>query len=619
MCPAATIVIATRNRSEDLRRALASAFSQDVPVEVLVMDDASEDDTAEMVQAEFPKVRLLRTEQSRGYIVQRNRGVREAVGEVIFSIDDDAEFGSTDTVRRTLEDFSGPRIGAVAIPHVDTLTGRIVNAPAPDDGQTWCLASYVGTAHALRRDVFLQLGGYREDLVHQGEEGDYCLRMLAAGFVTRLGGAPPILHHESPRRSFARMDFYGRRNDILFAWRHVPAWNLMPHLLATTGNGVKLAFQTGRLRSMLRGILAGHGACLTGRGGRAPVSPAVYRLHRALKKRGPLAMESIEKWLSPPEDASASVGKIPPGTELAPPLKVGVMITSRNRCAMLRDTLQKVLACNPPPDEVLVCADGCADGTAAMLAAEFPEVKVAEHQVPLGSIPSRDQLLRMATTSLVVSLDDDSHPVEPDFFAKVRELAAHFPQAGVFTFPQQTDEFPESLTQIRPAEDGRAQVGSFTDSGAAFRRDLYLELGGFPLFFEHAYEEPDYALQCLAAGHAVVHEPALTIRHHYSRAGRNEQRTHQFHARNEVGSAMMRCPFVLLPGVLLFRVVRQFSYAYGRGWSWVLREPLWWLAALRHTPIWLRKRHALSVGIYWKWMNLARHPLPLEPAASRPQ
>ena len=297
--PAATIVITTRNRKEDLRQALRSAFAQDVAVEVIVTDDASEDGTQDMVREEFPAVRILRSDQCLGLIVQRNRAGDSASCDIIFSLDDDAAFGSSDTVRQTLTEFSDARIGAVAIPHVDTQTGRIVNPQAPDDGQIWCVASYTGTAHAVRRDVFLALGGYREDLVHQGEESDFCIRMLAAGFVTRLGRAPFLQHYESPRRSFTRMDHYGRRNDLLFAWRHAPAVWLVPHLLATTWNGLRSAAACGRWRSQIGGIVAGWHAILKRCYPREPVSTPVYRTFRTLKKRGPEKLEDIIESLPP--------------------------------------------------------------------------------------------------------------------------------------------------------------------------------------------------------------------------------------------------------------------------------------------------------------------------------
>ena len=299
MNAAATVVITTRNRKEDLRRAIRSAFSQDVSVEVIVTDDASDDGTRQMVQEEFPAVRILHSDEPMGYVVQRNRAAAAASSAILFSIDDDAEFGSADTVRLTLGEFSHARIGAVAIPHVDTLSGHVVNAPASDDGKIWCIASYTGTAHAVRRELFLSLGGYREDLVHQGEESDYCIRMLTAGFVTRLGRAPLLQHHESPRRSFDRMAFYGRRNDLFFAWRHAPASWLAPHLLGTTLHGVRDASNTGCWRSHGSGMVEGWRKIIRGRALREPVPPTVYRAFRELRKHGPKPLEDILPLLPP--------------------------------------------------------------------------------------------------------------------------------------------------------------------------------------------------------------------------------------------------------------------------------------------------------------------------------
>jgi glycosyltransferase involved in cell wall biosynthesis len=287
-----TVVITTRNRSSDLARALQSTLAQDVAMEVLVIDDGSTDGTAEMVRDEFPSVRVERSAESHGLIVQRNRAARLANGDVIISIDDDAVFTSPRTVGQTLREFSDARIGAVAIPFRNADREEILQR-APDAEQIWLTDRFIGTAHALRRDVFLKCGGYRDFFVHQGEEGDFCLRMLNAGFVVRLGSADPIHHLESPRRSFDRMDFYGRRNDILFASLNVPwAW-LVPHLAATTLNGLVTAKRVGRFRQMLRGLYHGYGDAVKLRKQRKAVSSRVYRLSRHLKKQGAVPLLQI--------------------------------------------------------------------------------------------------------------------------------------------------------------------------------------------------------------------------------------------------------------------------------------------------------------------------------------
>ena len=289
----ASIVITTKDRRDDLRQALASSFAQSVPVEVIVVDDGSTDGTAELVRQEFPATRLQISEVSRGYIVARNHAARMASTPFIFSIDDDAVFSTPRVVEQTLTEFSDPRVGAVAIPYIEPNKSGELNQRAPDESAIFVTNDYIGTSHALRRETFLKLGGYRECLIHQGEEGDFCLRLLDAGYVTRLGCSDPIHHFESPKRDLRRMDVHGRRNDVLFAWHNVPMPYLPIHLAATSSNGLLSGIRLGRPWRMLRGTVAGYRACFARWRHRAPVGAAVYRLNRRLKKRGPIRLDEL--------------------------------------------------------------------------------------------------------------------------------------------------------------------------------------------------------------------------------------------------------------------------------------------------------------------------------------
>jgi glycosyltransferase involved in cell wall biosynthesis len=292
---AASLVIPSRNRRTELRELLLSAQKQTVPLEVIVIDDGSIDGTSEMVRAEFPRVRLESRSHSRGYIVRRNEGARLAISQFIFSLDDDAEFSSPKIIAQTIAEFDHPRIGAVAIPLRNLGEPGGVCQKAPNNSQIWVTSEFIGTAHAIRRDVFFIAGGYREELVHQGEESDLCLRLLSAGYVVRAGSSDPILHDESPLRDFARRDFYGRRNDILFAWHNVPMPYLPIHLAATTLNGfAHAATRAKHPFRMLSGIMNGYRDCARRWSNRCPVRASVYRLHRQLKKHGPLPLLAIE-------------------------------------------------------------------------------------------------------------------------------------------------------------------------------------------------------------------------------------------------------------------------------------------------------------------------------------
>jgi glycosyltransferase involved in cell wall biosynthesis len=283
--PDATVVITTKNRCEDLRNALESVMAQrGTTIETIVIDDGSDDGTAEMVRATFPSVRLERREKSAGLIVRRNEGARLAAAPVIVSIDDDATFPSPDTIAQTLAEFDSPLVGAVAIPFINVNQDTVVRQRAPDDGRLYEIFAYIGTAHAVRRDLFNQLGGYREYFFHQNEELDLCIRLMDAGYIVRVGRADPIHHFESPKRVRSRMTIYGRRNDILFTMLNVPAIDLPVHLAGTSYKGLAAGIRQGHPVWAIQGLLRGYGAALARLGLRRPVSRATYKRFRALKR-----------------------------------------------------------------------------------------------------------------------------------------------------------------------------------------------------------------------------------------------------------------------------------------------------------------------------------------------
>jgi GT2 family glycosyltransferase len=128
----------------------------------------------------------------------------------------------------------------------DRTVAAVAFAQAEADGSPWPAAmqpspaggvrrvrSFIGFAHLLRRDVFLALGGYRELLEFGGEEKEYCLRLLEAGYSVVYRSDALVSH--VPDRAGRNAQRYLRhvtRNDCLLsllddpiaraAWR-VPA------------------------------------------------------------------------------------------------------------------------------------------------------------------------------------------------------------------------------------------------------------------------------------------------------------------------------------------------------------------------------------------------------------
>jgi glycosyltransferase involved in cell wall biosynthesis len=85
-----TIIIPTRNRRDLLRQALRSARAQTWPeVDLLIVDEASTDGTADMLAAEFPDVRTIKNEVPRGPGGARNSGIAATDSDWVLFLDDD--------------------------------------------------------------------------------------------------------------------------------------------------------------------------------------------------------------------------------------------------------------------------------------------------------------------------------------------------------------------------------------------------------------------------------------------------------------------------------------------------------------------------------------------------
>ena len=250
-------VLAIELADDELAGLLPTVLAQSAPLDVLVLDDGSTDGTAELVRHEFPSVRLDRVERSLGLIAQRNRarpprphpdhrlrGRRRPAAVPGHRRADPGRLrapphrGGRHALRRR-----PPRAGG--------------QAGAAGRRRIWVTDTFVGTAHAIRRDLFLAAGGYRVELGRGVEEPELSLRLLALGAVVRLGRADPLHHLESPRRAGALNERLIWRNNWRAAWWDVPWPHLAVRALKLAATTPVVGARVGRPWSTARGMVDG--------------------------------------------------------------------------------------------------------------------------------------------------------------------------------------------------------------------------------------------------------------------------------------------------------------------------------------------------------------------------
>jgi GT2 family glycosyltransferase len=290
-------VIPTKNRKEMLRQVLFALQQQTIRSEIICVDDGSTDGTAAMLSAEFPQVKVLRHEVSRGPAAARNAGARAATGEFLLTLDDDCILAATDAIERTLHLFDRPDIAGVTLPFVNVRMDRRIRTAAPATDGAFVTTDYYAGMVIFRRENFLQAGGYREPFFMHHEEADLAIRFLNKRRFIRNGVQALIEHHESPVRDRLKLWRLGAQNAVLFAIYNVP-WPWFPlHLGSTIVKTLVYAWRRGGAIPVLQGFCAAIPIARQTLGLRAPVTGRTYLAFRTLKNGGVLPLNRMQELL----------------------------------------------------------------------------------------------------------------------------------------------------------------------------------------------------------------------------------------------------------------------------------------------------------------------------------
>lgn len=280
--PTVSAVVATYNRADVLRKCLRELRSQSrTPDEIMVIDDASPDQTRAMVRQEFPDTRYTRMPQNMGQAYNRNLGFMSTGGDYILSIDDDAWFEDSGGLARAVAYMEAhPDVGIIAL-NVRLPNGWLflpLDAPVTD------VSAYIGCACLMRREV-AERALYLSDLRVCNEESDQSVRVYDLGY--RIAGLPDVVmfHALSTKnRNWARFRFMQHRNGVIREIARCPLVLLPWRLLSYWGGQTLCNFREGLYLNDLRLLLHLPQVLWIGLRHRAPVRLASYRRWREVTR-----------------------------------------------------------------------------------------------------------------------------------------------------------------------------------------------------------------------------------------------------------------------------------------------------------------------------------------------
>ena len=253
-----SIGITTKNRWQDLEITLTKI--KEVGLEslpIIIFDDASDQTCTFDIANLLLQIQFKCFRESKGLIVRRNQIAQSIQTKYYLSLDDDS-YPVSGSLQAAVEFAESQEdLLCLSFPIYNPVLGEYQNQSFSKD--PYPVKSFVGCGHLLHRERFLQLGGYREELIHQGEEMEIAARAFQDGICCYHFSGFEIHHTASNEgRNWHRMDFYGSRNLVLWNDWFVPKELKFLKNIKVLISRLVLLFKLGRLGT-IEGVIAGFG------------------------------------------------------------------------------------------------------------------------------------------------------------------------------------------------------------------------------------------------------------------------------------------------------------------------------------------------------------------------
>ena len=298
-----SICVLTYNRCALLRQLLEELQTITyAPLEILVVDNHSEDETQQIVALNFATFRYIQTGANIG-TAARNIGMTMAKHDIIITLDDDVNGLTSNAIDSVARKFAeDPKLGAVnfSVRNPDGNVCNWVHHCKQEEFYDKDFSTYEITegAVAFRKEALEYAGYYPETFFLSHEGPDLAFRILESGFKVIYTGDVTVEHHfASEGRKHWRNYYYDTRNQFWLAARNFPFWYAAAYLLRGMSSMFVYSLRDRYVRYWLKGVIDG----LRGLGGalreRKVLSAATMRSLREIDSRRPSFAYLVKKRL----------------------------------------------------------------------------------------------------------------------------------------------------------------------------------------------------------------------------------------------------------------------------------------------------------------------------------
>jgi GT2 family glycosyltransferase len=253
------------------------------PCEVVVVDDGSQDGTAVRVRSDFPDVRIVRHDTSRGFTESANAGLRAATGSLLLLLNSDTEVRPDALLALTDAFDRDPALG-IAGAQLFNSDGSVQWSGGRDPDRLWLFAEASGLARqlarlpgyrrahplahatdrdvawvsgaalAMRRTVWQHIGPLDESFRLYAQDLDFCIRAGEAGWNVRIVSRCAVLHHQGA--TIGKVSPTVNRHHTAYLWADLLRWSAKQHGAAYARHATVIVSMGARLRLLGRRIVA---------------------------------------------------------------------------------------------------------------------------------------------------------------------------------------------------------------------------------------------------------------------------------------------------------------------------------------------------------------------------